>query len=180
MKSQFNEEICSSRHTTWYSKEILSHDDVSILYTTKVSIYWILIICVDVENDILFNLVMKACMFITSTIENSKECSIAKIHSNWAWGSLTIGVGWSPTSFSSIGSSFKSQTQWTSQSHAKSTNSTMLYLASTIFLPCQLHIFFNGHNFYTSKIQEKWGACWFDVSFIFDFSLSSSMAKSAF
>ena len=37
------------------------------------------------EIDILFNLFIKDCMFITSTVENSKECSNAKFDSNWAY-----------------------------------------------------------------------------------------------
>ena len=84
---------------------------------------------------------IKDCMFTTSTTENSKGCwcSIVKFDSNWAYsqarGSLIIDVGWSSTSFPFIGSSFKFKSKWISLPYAKSTNSTMLYYASTISSP---------------------------------------------
>ena len=53
--------------------------------------------------------------------------------SNWAysraWGSLIAGVGWS---FPSIGSSFTSRTKLIFVPYVKSTNSCMMFSASTI------------------------------------------------
>ena len=91
------EDICSQHHTIWSWKKKKSHDDVFVIsHTTKVRIYCLLVRFVDVEIDILFNLFINGCMFITCAIENSKECSIAKSASNWAysqaWRSWTIGV----------------------------------------------------------------------------------------
>lgn len=88
------------------------------------------------EIDILFNLSIKDCMFITSKTGSSEGCSVADFDSNWAysraWGIFTIGVGWSSTSFPSIGLSFKSKREWISLSHVKFSNSAMLYSASIV------------------------------------------------
>ena len=74
----------------------------------------------------MFNLFTKDCMFITFTFDNSKGWPTTQFDSNWAyswaWGCSTIGVGWSSTSFPPLAP----------LPHAKSTNSTMLYFASTI------------------------------------------------
>ena len=41
--------------------------------------WWLLML----EIDILFNLFMKGCMFITSITKNFEGCSAAKFDSNW-------------------------------------------------------------------------------------------------
>ena len=132
--------------------------------------------------NIFLDLSIKDCMFITSKTENFEGCLIAKFVRIWAythaWGSLTIGDGWSSTSFPSIGSLFKSKPEWIFLPHAKSTNSTTLYYALTKKLSCQLHIFFSL-QFSIFTIQRGMRlAKSFVASFILNFSHSPSMAKS--
>ena len=71
-------------------------------------------------------------------LKTPKGCSTTKLmvigHSNKLWGGLTIGVGWLYTSFLSIGSSFEYLIPYGfSALHASSTNSTMMFSASTTF-----------------------------------------------
>ena len=118
--------------------------------------------------------ISKVCIFITFITKNLKGCSAAKSDSNWvysrAWGSLTVGVSWSSTSFPFIGSSFKSEPNWISLPHAKSTNSTMLYYASTISYPSNC-TYSSVCIFFTFKIQrgnETWQffCCFFHSQFL--------------
>ena len=109
------------------------------------------------EINILLNLSIKDCMLITSTTWNFEGCSIAKFDNNWAyswaWGSLTIGIGRSFTSFSSIGSSFKSKPHMDFSTPCQIYQLNHVVLCINIFLPCPLHIFFN-RPFFPSKIQR--------------------------
>ena len=134
------------------------------------------------EIGILFNLSIKDCMFITSITENSKGCSAANFDSNWAysraWGIFTIGVGWSSTSFPSIGSSFKSKREWISLSHVKFSNSAMLYSASTISLHANCNYSSMGNSTFQRFEKEMRLSNSFVASFTLDFSCSSFMAKS--
>ena len=78
----------------------------------KVWIYCLLMIFVDVGNWHLVQFIHRSCMFVTFEIENSEECSTRKFNVSQAWGRLTIGVGYSSTSYPSIGSSFKSKPKY--------------------------------------------------------------------
>ena len=97
-------------------------------------------------------------MFTTFTIRNSEECSNTKFEYNRAysraWGSLTIGIGWTSTLFSSIGSLFKSKPKWTSLPDAKSTNSVILYFASTISSLAN-YIYFSTRIFSLPRFQDE-------------------------
>ena len=78
------------------------------------------------EIEILFNLSIKDCMYITyANWKLRRMLHYKKIGSSCTylrpWGSLTIGVGWSSTSFLSIISSFISNLKWTSLLPAKYT-----------------------------------------------------------
>lgn len=75
-----------------------------------------------------------------------------------ALGNLTFGGGWSFTLFPSIGFTFGSKTKWISIPHVKSTNSTMLYFASTIPSLAN-NTYFVNRFFYTSKIQRGTKTC---------------------
>ena len=83
---------------------------ITISHIRRVRIYCLLMMLLMLAANSLFDLFIKSALFITSTIENSDEFSSAKINSNWAYSqigeSLTISVGWSSTTFPSIGSSF--------------------------------------------------------------------------
>ena len=104
----------------WCLHHITPYDNKNLMFIYLFK--WCLLM---LEIDIIFNLFIKDCMFVTSTIKNSEGCFIAKFDSNWAysraWGSLIIGVGWSSTSILFMGSSFKSRPKWIYLSHAKST-----------------------------------------------------------
>ena len=121
------------------------------------------------EIDILFNVFIKYCMFITSTTRNSKDWSIAKFESNWAYswarGSIIIGVGWSSTSIPSVDSLFKSTHRWTSLSPCQIHQLSRVVLCINNFLPCQPQIFFSRH-FLTSNIQ-RWNETWLLLLFYY-------------
>ena len=88
---------------------LMMHDNYHITHQESEDLLFIDDV-VDVGSQQSVRFIHKECMFITSIIENSDEFSSAKINSNWAYSqigeSLTISVGWSSTTFPSIGSSF--------------------------------------------------------------------------
>ena len=128
------------------------------------------------EIDVLFNFFIEDCMFIPSFFSR-----MIKFYSNWAyswaWGSLTIGVSWSSTSFPYIGSSFKFKPKWISLPHAKSTNSAMLYSASIITSYANCTYSSMGIPSLPRFKEEMRLANSFVVFSILNFLRSSSMAK---
>ena len=94
--------------------------------------------------------------------------------------SLTISVGLSSTSFPSTSSAFKSKPKWISLSHVKSTNSGMLYFASTISsLPNYTNSPIGKSSTLPRFKEETRLATSYVASFTLNFSCSSSMAKLA-
>ena len=141
--------------TQYHDEKRIHGDVVTISHTAKVRTRCTMMMFVDVAN---WHLVR----FIHNRLHvhhnyNWKLQKMFGFDSNWAhswaWGSLTIGVGWSFTSFPSIGSSLKFKPIWIPLFHATSTNSAHFLLCIDNFLSCQLHIFFNRH-FFTSKTQR--------------------------
>ena len=113
-------------------------------------------------------------MVITSTIGNSEGGFTTKFDSSptysRAWGSLTIGFGWSSTSFPFISFSFKYKPKWISLSHAKSTNLVMLFFESTISSPANYTYSLIRMSSLPRFKEEMRLANSFVVSFILDFS----------
>ena len=115
--------------------------------------------------------------FITKNSEGSLDLIAVAMGISWAWGSLTIGVGWSSISSPSIGSSFKSKPKWISL-FMPNLPTQPCCTQHQQSLSCQLHIFFNRH-FFTSRTQRGMRLVnTFVASFILDFSRSSFMTKS--
>ena len=140
-------------------------------------IWWCLLM---LEINILFNLSMKDCMFVTSTTVHSKGClDLIVIGYSWAWGGLIIAVGHPHplhTSFHFIGSSFKFKPEWISLPHAKCINSTMLYSTSTISSLANCTYTSIGTSLLPRFKEEIKLVNSFVVSFILGFTRSWSMA----
>ena len=88
----------------------------------------------------------------------------------WCW--LVIHI------LPSIGSSFKSKPKWICLFHVKSTNSTMLYSASTISSPANYTLSSIGISTHSRFKEEMRVSNSFVASYTLHFSCSSSMEKS--
>ena len=122
-------------------------------------------------------------MFVTSPTKNFEECFTEKFDSNWGilTGSRKLDYWSWPVIhiIPYIGSSFKSKPKCVSLPHAKSTNSTLMYSASTISSPANCTYSSIGIYSLSSLKEEMRFANSLAASFIFNFSHSTSMSKLA-
>ena len=104
-------EICSLRHTIWSLRvyiyiwcPMMMSSPYHTLWKWESIVFWWCLLMLEIE--ILFNIFLKKCMLITSIAKNYEECSTSKFDNNRAysraWGSSTIGDGWSSTLFTFI------------------------------------------------------------------------------